>query len=80
LLLAAAGGAIGASLAWLAFDGIHAATINFTSFSQVTFAFEVTPGLLVLGIIFALFIGLIGGLFPAIRAARQPIADALREL
>lgn len=80
LLLALVGGAIGATLAWLAFDGIHAATINFVSFSQVTFAFEVTPGLLVLGIVFALLIGLIGGLFPAIRAARQPIASALREL
>jgi putative ABC transport system permease protein len=80
LLLALIGGAIGATLAWLAFDGIHAATINFASFSQVTFAFEVTPGLLVLGIVFALFIGLIGGLFPAIRAARQPIASALREM
>ncbi len=80
LLLALIGGAIGATLAWLAFDGIHAATINFASFSQVTFAFEVTTGLLVLGIVFALVIGLIGGLFPAIRAARLPIANALREM
>jgi len=80
LLLALIGGVIGATLAWLAFDGIHAATINFASFSQVTFAFEVTAGLLVLGIIFALFIGLIGGLFPAVRAARQPVANALREM
>lgn len=80
LLLALIGGAIGATLAWLAFDGIHAATINFASFSQVTFAFEVTAGLLVLGVIFALVIGLIGGLFPAVRAARMPIANALREM
>ncbi len=80
LLLALIGGAIGAGLAWLGFDGIHAATINFASFSQVTFAFEVTPGLLVAGIVFALFIGVVGGLFPAIRAARQPIAHALREM
>jgi len=80
LFLALVGGAVGAALAWVAFDGIHAASINFSSFSQVTFSFDVTPGLLVLGIVFALFIGLLGGLFPAIRAARQPIANALREM
>jgi putative ABC transport system permease protein len=50
------------------------------SFSQIAFAFEVSPALLVQGITFALVIGFIGGLFPAIRAARQPIASALREL
>ena len=79
LMLALAGGLIGASLAWLAFDGFRAATLNFASFSQVAFAFDVTPSLLVRGITFALVIGLIGGLFPAVRAARLPVADALRE-
>ena len=79
LLLALAGGAIGALLAWLAFDGFRAATLNFSSFSQVAFAFEVSPALLVRGIVFALLIGLIGGLFPALRAARQPVSTALRE-
>jgi putative ABC transport system permease protein len=79
LLLALAGGAIGALLAWLAFDGFRAATLNFSSFSQVAFAFEVSPALLVRGIVFALLIGLIGGLFPALRAARQPVSAALRE-
>ena len=70
---------LGAGLAWLAFDGFTAATLNFTSFSQVTFAFEVSPSLLVLGTVFAMLIGFVGGLFPAIRAARLPIATALRE-
>lgn len=79
LLLALAGGLIGAALAWWAFDGFRAATLNFTSFSQVAFAFEVSPTLLFRGIAFALVIGFLGGLLPAIRAARQPVADALRE-
>jgi putative ABC transport system permease protein len=79
LLLAIGGGLLGALLAWWAFDGFRAATLNFSSFSMVAFAFDVTPGLLVRGIVFATVIGLIGGLFPAIRAARQPISSALRE-
>jgi putative ABC transport system permease protein len=54
--------------------------MNWQSFSQITFAFAVTPQLLVLGVVLATVIGLIGGLLPAIRAARQPIASALREL
>jgi putative ABC transport system permease protein len=79
LLLALAGGLIGAVLAWWAFDGFRAATLNFTSFSQVAFAFEVSPSLLFRGIAFALVIGFLGGLLPALRAARQPVAEALRE-
>jgi putative ABC transport system permease protein len=79
LLLSLAGGVIGAALAWLAFDGFRAATLNWSSFSQVAFAFDVTPGLLTLGVSFALLIGLVGGLFPAVRAARQPVSEALRE-
>jgi putative ABC transport system permease protein len=79
LLLALVGGAIGAGLAYLAFDGFRTATINFQSFSQITFAFEVTPGLLLRGILYAALIGLLGGLFPAVRAARLPVATALRE-
>jgi len=79
LLLALTGGVIGAALAWWAFDGFRAATLNFTSFSQVAFAFDVSPTLLVRGITFALVIGLVGGLFPAVRAARQPVSEALRE-
>ncbi|HEV2328089.1 MAG TPA: ABC transporter permease [Verrucomicrobiae bacterium] len=80
LLLAAAGGLIGGALAYLAFNNFHTSTINFQSFSQVTFAFRVTLQLLIQGIVWALLIGLIGGLFPAWRAARLPIAAALREL
>ena len=80
LLLAFIGGLIGAGLAWLAFDGYRAATLNWASFSAITFAFDVNIKLLALGITFAMVIGLIGGLFPAIRAARQPVAQALRGL
>ncbi len=80
LLLAFVGGLIGAGLAWLAFDGYRAATLNWASFSAITFAFDVNVKLLTEGIIFAMVIGLIGGLFPAIRAARQPVAQALRGL
>ncbi|MBI5423851.1 MAG: ABC transporter permease [Opitutae bacterium] len=80
LMLALVGGAIGGGAAFIAFNNLHAATMNWQSFSQVVFAFAVTPALLVQGIVWATFIGLIGGLLPAIRAARLPIASALREL
>lgn len=79
LVVAVLGGALGALAAYLAFDGYQAATINFQTFSQVAFAFAVTPQLLVTAIIWAAAIGLLGGLFPAIRAARLPLATALRE-
>ena len=79
LVLALVGGVFGAGLAYLAFDGFRTATMNFQSFSQVAFAFDVTPGLLMLAILYAALIGLVGGVFPAIRAARMPIANALRE-
>jgi putative ABC transport system permease protein len=79
VVLAAIGGAIGAIGAWLAFDGIRAATLNWQTFSQVAFAFDVNPPLLLRGIVSAMVIGLIGGIFPAIRAARLPVAVALRE-
>jgi putative ABC transport system permease protein len=80
LLLAFTGGLIGAALAWWAFDGFRATTLNFASFSQVAFAFDVSFSLLTRGIVFAMIIGLIGGLFPAVRAARLPVSAALREL
>ena len=80
LLLALIGGAIGGGLAYFAFNNFHTSTMNWQSFSQVAFAFAVTPRLLVLGVIYATTIGLIGGLLPAVRAARLPIAAALREL
>ena len=79
LALALLGGAIGATVAYLAFNGYQAATMNWSTFSQVAFAFAVTPNLLAQGIFYSLLIGLLGGLFPAIRAARMPVASALRE-
>ena len=78
-LVALVGGAIGGLLAWAAFDGYQAATMNWSSFSSVAFAFAVTPPLLVSGILYALLLGLVGGFFPAIRAARQAIATGLRD-
>jgi putative ABC transport system permease protein len=78
--LAAIGGIAGGLLAYVGFNGYQTSTINFQTFSQVAFAFRVTPQLLVLGLIFALVMGFVGGLLPAIRAARLPIAAALREL
>jgi putative ABC transport system permease protein len=80
LALAAIGGAIGGAGAYLAFNGYQTSTMNFSTFSQVAFAFQVTPQLLGMGLIYALLMGLIGGLFPAVRAARLPIPTALREL
>jgi putative ABC transport system permease protein len=78
--LAAIGGLIGGLAAYAGFNGYQTSTINFQTFSQVAFAFRVTPALLTLGLIYALVMGLVGGLLPAIRAARLPIASALREL
>jgi len=80
LALGALGGVIGGLLAYLAFNGYQTSTMNFQTFSQVAFAFKVTPALLVMGLVYALLMGLVGGLFPAIRAARLPIPTALREL
>jgi putative ABC transport system permease protein len=80
LALAAIGGAIGGALAYVAFNGYQTSTMNFSTFSQVAFAFQVTPQLLGLGLFYALAMGLVGGLFPALRAARLPIPSALREL
>ena len=78
-LLALIGGVAGGALAFLVFNGFRVSTLG-ASFSQVVFDFAVTPELLTQGIIVALFIGFIGGLMPAIRAARLPVAQALREL
>ncbi|HSP33165.1 MAG TPA: ABC transporter permease [Thermoanaerobaculia bacterium] len=78
MLLALVGGLAGAFLAWAIFDGYRAATLNWQTFSQVTFAFDVNARLLTTGVGYALLIGFIGGLLPAIRAARLPLATALR--
>jgi putative ABC transport system permease protein len=79
-LLALVGGAAGGLLAWIVFDGYQTSTINWQSFSQVAFAFRVTPELLLQGLVCAVVMGLLGGLLPAIRAARLPIVTALRDL
>ncbi|HZN56288.1 MAG TPA: ABC transporter permease [Candidatus Polarisedimenticolaceae bacterium] len=79
LMLAAAGGILGALGAWAFFDGYRTSTLNFDTFSQVTFSFDVTAALLIQGVVFAIVLGLAGGLFPAIRAARLPVTAALRE-
>jgi putative ABC transport system permease protein len=80
MVLALAGGLLGAAISYFAFNGFQTATMNWSSFSQVAFSFAVTPRLLVQGLVYSLVMGLIGGLFPAIRAARMPVATALREL
>jgi putative ABC transport system permease protein len=79
LVLALVGGIIGGLLAYVAFDGYGAATMNWQTFSQISFAFAVTPQLLLNAIVLAAVIGVLGGFLPAIRAARLPIATALRE-
>ena len=77
LLLALIGGVLGAAIAWLLFNGYSVSTLG-QNFSQVVFQFKVTTGLLWTGLKWALGIGLVGGLFPALRAARLPVATALR--
>jgi len=80
LLLGLAGGILGGAAAYLGFNGFQANTMNWQSFSQVSFAFAVTPALLATGIVYALLLGLLGGLLPGLRAARMPITAGLREL
>jgi putative ABC transport system permease protein len=80
MALGAIGGIVGGLIAYVGFNGYQTSTMNFQTFSQVAFAFRVTPGLLATGVVYALTMGFIGGLFPALRAARLPIPTALREL
>ncbi len=80
LLLGLFGGILGGLAAYFAFNGFQASTLNFQSFSQITFAFAVTPALMVTGTVYALVLSLIGGLLPGIRAARLPVIQGLREL
>jgi putative ABC transport system permease protein len=77
LLLSLLGGIIGASLAWLFFNGHSVSTLG-GAFAQVVFQLTVTPALIITGIVWACVIGLLGGFFPALRAARLPVAEALR--
>jgi putative ABC transport system permease protein len=76
LILAALGGALGATATYLVFDGFSASTLG-ASFTQVVFSFTLSPALIAQGVVLALAVGLLGGLFPAIRAARMPIVAGL---
>lgn len=78
MFLALIGGLLGGLVAWAIFNGYSVSTIG-SNFSQVVFQFRVSPDLLWSGLKWALGIGLVGGLFPALRAARLPITTALRE-
>jgi putative ABC transport system permease protein len=76
LMLASIGGLVGAMATFLIFDGLSASTLG-ASFTQVVFTFRLTPTIAGQGVVLALIVGLIGGLFPAIRAARMPIVAGL---
>jgi len=80
MLLALLGGVIGCLVAWLLFNGRGASTLAAGTVGQLSFALQVTPELLWTGLKWALAIGFMGGLFPAVRAARLPVTAALREL
>jgi putative ABC transport system permease protein len=80
VLLGAAGGLLGGVLALLFLNGMQSSTMNFQTFSQITYAFTVTPQLMVTGIVYGLILTLVAGILPGIRAARQPITQGLREL
>jgi putative ABC transport system permease protein len=77
VLLAVTGGLIGAVVAYWLFNGMTVSTLG-GSFTQIAFSFAVTPALVERGMTWALLLGLIGGLAPAIRAARLPVVEALR--
>jgi putative ABC transport system permease protein len=78
LLLAVAGGILGAVLAYLLFNNLSVSTLG-QNFTQVVFNFKVTPALVARGLVIAVVIGMIGGFLPALRAARLPITTSLRE-
>jgi putative ABC transport system permease protein len=77
LVLSIAGGLLGALLAYLLFNNMAVSTLG-SNFTQVLFRFTVTPALVLNGLVIAVLIGMIGGLLPALRAARQPVTTALR--
>ena len=78
LLLALIGGILGALIAYVLFNNMSVSTLG-QNFTQVVFNFKVTPQLVIRGLIIAVVIGMIGGLLPAIRAARLPVTTSLRE-
>jgi putative ABC transport system permease protein len=79
LLISLVGGLLGA-VAVLPLNGLTTGAMNWQTFSHLAFAFRITPFLLGLGLIFALLMGILGGFFPAVRAARRPVAPALRAM
>ena len=79
LILATIGGLLGCVLA-LPINGVATGTMNFRTFSEVAFSFRITPDLMISAIIFAEFMGILGGLLPARLAARLPITRALRQV
>jgi putative ABC transport system permease protein len=79
LILSAIGGILGCLLA-LPLNGLSTGTINWDTFSELAFAFRITPGTFARGILFALIMGAVGGLFPALRAARLPVVTGLRQV
>ena len=78
LLLALVGGLLGGAVVYLLYDGFTSSTLSVGSLSQIGFEFSVTPRLLLIGLTSALLLGMIGGLLPALRAARLPVVTALR--
>ena len=80
LILGLVGGIIGVAITYLFVDGVTTGTANMTTFSEVSFAFRVTPILVAVSIAFASVVGAVGGLLPARLAARAPITQALRQL
>jgi putative ABC transport system permease protein len=77
MALSLVGGLLGAGIAFALFNGYSVSTLG-GNFTQIAFNFAVTPGLVVQGLVWALAIGFVGGLFPAVRAARLPVTEALR--
>jgi len=79
MMLALIGGLIGALIAYVFFNGMTVSTLGGSTFTQLVFNFRVTPQLVLTGMALALFIGFLGGLLPAVRAARMQVTTALRE-
>jgi putative ABC transport system permease protein len=79
LLLALVGGCLGAVVAYVLFNNMTVSTMG-QSFTQVVFNFKITPELVIRGLVISITIGMVGGLLPAIRAARLPVTTGLREL
>jgi putative ABC transport system permease protein len=79
ILLAVVGGILGGLFSFVV-NGISTGTTNFATFSEITFAFRVSPEVLLSGLYFGAILGVLGGLLPALRAARQPITTAMRAI